>query len=234
MPKNHLPTSAGKSARRERASGKVKKVFIIEDHPVSRDGLTRIIASEKGLEVCGQVGSAMQGAEAIAKLKPDLVLLSVSLPDRNVLEVLKRIRAVHSAVKVLVLSMQDEAIYATGVLRAGGDGYIVKTEDPDEIVTAIKNVLSGQLYVSEAVLARQTHKPTERNRPRSLSVLSDSQLQILALLGHGASYPEIAKRLRLSPLAVSSGCKAIRKVLRLKSENALIRYAVCWIELGIK
>jgi DNA-binding NarL/FixJ family response regulator len=233
MLKSPLRSSRVNSHPGKPANSNVKKIFIVDDHPVFREGLAQVIAAEKGLEVCGQLGSAAEGVEGTARLKPDLVLLDISLPDRNGLEVIKLIRAAHPGVKVLVISMHDEALYANRVLRLGGDGYIMKQEDPSEVVTAINDVLNGHIYVSEAVLDGKKAKPAQENRSNSLGVLSDSQLEILELLGQGASYAEIGKNLRLSPLAVGSECEGIRKALRLKSENALIRYAVCWVELGV-
>jgi DNA-binding NarL/FixJ family response regulator len=235
MPKNNLRESTVRRSQTKPPDGRVKKVLIVDDHPVFREGLAQVIEAEKDLAVCGQVGSAAQGVEGTARLKPDVVLLDITLPDRNGLEIIKLIRAARPGVKVLVISMHDEALYANRVLRLGGDGYIMKQEDPSEVVTAINDVLEGHIYVSEAVLAGQKGKTAEPNHTTSpLNALSDSQLEILELLGQGASYAEMSKRLGLSLLAVGSECETMRKALQLKSENALIRYAVCWVELGIK
>lgn len=215
-------------------NGKAKKVLIVDDHPVFREGLAQIIAAEHDLSVCGLVGSAAQGVEGTSRLKPHVVLLDVTLPDRSGLEVIKQIRSAHPGVKVLVVSMHDEALYANRVLRLGGDGYIMKQEDPGEVVTAIHDVLRGHIYVSEAVLTGQKPNAAKPDSGNLLDSLSDAQLEILELLGQGATCAEIGERLGLNTLAVASECEAIRKALRLKSENALIRYAVCWVEIGLK
>jgi DNA-binding NarL/FixJ family response regulator len=217
----------------KRSNGHAKKVLIVDDHPVFRGGLAQIISAEPDLVVCGQAASASQGIEGTARLKPDIVLLDISLPDRSGLEVLKSIRSAHRGAKVLVVSMHDEALYADRVLRLGGDGYIMKQEDPGEIVTAIRDVLDGHIYVSEGVLNRGKPKPSKQVASR-LDALSDHQLELLEMLGQGISYAEIGKHLGLNTLAVASECEAIRKQLRLKTDNALIRYAVCWVELGVK
>ncbi len=214
-------------------NGTVKKVLIVDDVPEFRRGVAQIIANEQDLQVCGEVGSGDQGIEGTARLKPDIVLLEVKLPDRRGLEIIREIRSAHPGVKVLVVSTYDEALYANRVLRLGGDGYIMKQEEPEEVITAIHDILSGHIYVSETVLARQNRQVAKSDRGREVEALSDSQLEILELLGKGASYSEIGKTLGVSPLGVGAECEAMRKALGLKSENALIRYAVCWVETGL-
>lgn len=142
------------------------------------------------------------------------------------------IRAAHPQVKVLIVSMHDEALYANRVLRLGADGYIMKQEDPSEVVTAVHDVLAGHIYVSEGVLDAGDRKASKSGDASPLDALSDSQLEILEILGKGKTCAEIGKVLGLSSLAVASECEEMRKHLRLKSDNALIRYAVCWVETG--
>src|SRR5208283_1995201 len=124
-----------------------KKIYLVEDHPTFRQGVIQILNSEKYLKVCGAAGTVNQALPAIARTKPDLVLVDISLPGRSGLELIKELRSVDRKVKLLVISMHDEALYAARVLRAGGDGYIMKQEDPDEIVRAIRDVLAGRIYV---------------------------------------------------------------------------------------
>jgi len=225
------PIPGVKETSKKRANGKPKKVLIVDDHPLFREGLAQVISSEHGLVVCGRAGTAAQGIEGTTRLKPDIVLLDISLPDRSGLEIIKVLRQTHPGVKILVISMHDEALYANRVLRLGGDGYIMKQEDPGEVVTAIQDILGGHIYVSEGVMGGRKSKPAKPEPARPLDALSDSQLEILELLGQGATYTEIAERVGLNALAVASQCEEIRKQLGLKSDNALIRYAVCWIEL---
>jgi DNA-binding NarL/FixJ family response regulator len=141
-----------------------KRVFIVEDHPVFREGLVQIINDESDLTVCGQAEDAEQAIEAIPGLKPDLVLVDITLPGKSGFELIKEVRAQNGSVKLLVLSMHDEALYADRVLRAGGDGYIMKQEDPEEVVHAIRDVLGGHIYVSEQVLAKRTKGAPNRKR----------------------------------------------------------------------
>jgi DNA-binding NarL/FixJ family response regulator len=210
-----------------------KKIYLVEDHPTFRQGLIQILNSEKHLTVCGAAGTADQAFPAIVRTKPDLVLVDISLPGRSGLELIKEIRSVDRVVKLLVISMHDEALYAARVLRAGGDGYIMKQEDPDEIVQAIRDVLDGHIYVSEEVLeSTRGGKPYPRSeqKTRPLDQLTDSELEILELLGHGKSSREIARKLHLSERSVTAARSQLRRKLSLKNAQALFRYAVCWVE----
>jgi DNA-binding NarL/FixJ family response regulator len=212
-----------------------RKVFIVEDHPVFREGLVQVINSEDDLTVCGEAADAEQALEAIPSLKPDLVLVDISLPGKSGLELIKDLRARNGRVKLLVLSMHDEALYADRVLRAGGDGYIMKQEDPEEVVHAIRDVLGGRIYVSEQILAGgKKGAPARGSEPKSrpLGQLTDVELEVLELLGEGKTNLEIARQLHFRPGTASAHCTQIKRKLNLRSANALIRYAVCWVEGG--
>ena len=212
-----------------------KSIFIVEDHPIFREGLAQLVRSENGLSICGSAGTGAQALKAIGRLQPDLVLVDISLPDKNGLELIKAWRAAKRKFKILAISMHDEALYADRVLRAGGDGYIMKQEDPTEVIHAIHDVLNGHIYVSERVLLAPA-KPRSRHhrakRGSRLDCLSDLQLEVLECLGQGKSNEEIAAQLELSGKRVAAELAEIRKRLKLKTINALIRFAVCWIEAG--
>src|ERR1039458_8550368 len=213
----------------------IKKVFLVEDHPVFREGLVQIINSEGGVRGGGTGERAEHALEVIPSLKPDLVLVDISLPGKSGLELIKDLRARNGGVKLLVLSMHDEALYADRVLRAGGDGYIMKQEDPEEVVHAIRDVLGGHIYVSEQVLVggmKGTQARDSKPKSRPLGQLMDVELEVLELLGEGKTNLEIARQLHFRPGAVSAHCTQIKRKLNLKSTNALIRYAVCWVEGG--
>ena len=213
-----------------------QRIYIVEDHPVFREGLVQIISGEKDLSVCGEAGDADHALQAIARLKPDLVLVDITLPGKSGLELIKELRSRNSQVRILVVSMHDEALYADRVLRAGGDGYIMKQEDPEEIVHAIRDVLGGHIYVSEEVLAstaKASLKRTAKPETRPLDQLTDLELNILELLGRGKNSQEIARQLHLDVRKIIAHCAQMRKKLRLKSDNALVRYAVFWVEDGV-
>ena len=211
------------------------KVFIVEDHPVFREGLVQVLRGEKDLTVCGKAGNATEALREIARLKPDIVLVDITLPGKSGLELIKTLRSVDRKIKLLVVSMHDEALYAARVLRVGGDGYIMKQEDTDEIIHAIRDVLKGHVYVSEQVLAslpRPCPKRGSKAKTRPLDELTDQELEILELLGKGKSNRQIARELQLAPRRAVAYCAQMKKKLKLKSLNELIRYAVCWVESG--
>ncbi len=228
--------SRGKLPQMKRqASANLKKVVLVEDHPVYAEGLVEIIKGEPGLAVCGQAGSAEEALRDIPGLTPDLVLVDITLPGMSGLDLIKRLRPKYPEIKLLVISMREEQLYAARVLRAGGDGYVMKQQDPEEIVDAIRDVLAGRIYVSEEVLAGGSNLPGKsQSQPadRPIDRLSDSELEILGLLGAGKSNTEIASQLRLTTRSLTAHYGAMRKKLRLDSTNALIRFAVCWTGSG--
>lgn len=212
-----------------------KTVFIVDDHPVFREGLVQVIEGEVDLKVCGEAGDAEHALEAIPLCRPDVVVVDISLPGKSGLELIRAVRSLNGGVKLLVVSMHDEALYADRVLRAGGDGYVMKQEDPHEIVRAIRDVLDGRIYVSEEVFSVRP-KPASRRgsgvKDRPLAQLTDAELEVLELLGQGRTNGEIARQLHLRAGTVAAHSAQIRRKLKLRSLNALIRYAVCWVETG--
>ena len=198
----------------KQASGQPKRIFLVEDHPVFRDGLAKLLNAESDLTVCGEAGDAKQG--------------------KSGLELIKDIRAADMPVKILVVSMFDEALYAQRVLRAGGDGYIMKQEDPAEIISAIRDVLDGHIYVTEDVFASEAARKPAQAETSELDLLTDTELEILELLGQGKSTHEISAELEIPGPEVSQHSGSIRRKLKLTSVNALIRYAVCWGEGSAK
>jgi DNA-binding NarL/FixJ family response regulator len=212
-------------------NGSQHRIFLVEDHPVFRDGLAKLLNAEEDLGVCGEAGDAKTALKEIRRLKPDLAVVDLGLPGKSGLELIKEIRALKLPVKLLVVSMFDEALYAQRVLRAGGDGYIMKQEDPQEIILAIRDVLAGRIYVSEDVFARTTLKHSSEEEPEgALDQLTDSELEVLEQLGQGRSAKEIASQMQLPNAEVNAQIASIRSKLKLKSDNALVRYAVCWVE----
>jgi len=209
-----------------------RRIFIVDDHPVFRDGLAGVIRQAQGLSICGEADNAQSALAAIERLKPELVLLDLSLPGRGGLELIKDLRAVRPETAVLVISMHDEALYAERVLRAGGQGYIMKQEGPERMLEAIRMVLAGQIYLSGKMSSRILGVLTGRRTETApaISQLTDRQLEILQLTGEGKDSHVIAKMLHLSFKTVDAHRAQIRERLGLKNYTELISYAARWVE----
>jgi DNA-binding NarL/FixJ family response regulator len=194
-----------------------------------------MVNGEKDLMVCGEAGDAESALSAIQSLRPDLVLVDITLPGESGLDLIKKVRVSEPGTKMLVISMHDEALYADRVLRAGASGYIMKQEDPDEIVHAIRDVLGGHIYVSEEVLGKRAIAPSGYQGKAingALEQFTDEELEILECLGLGKTRREIGKLLNLSSSSVAARCARIKEKLKLRDSNELIRYAVSWVENG--
>ena len=215
---------------KSKAAVQQHRIFLVEDHPVFRDGLAKLLNAEPDLTVCGEAGDARQGLKSIRKLKPELAVVDLAMPGKSGLELIKEIRALKLEIKLLVVSMFDEALYAQRVLRAGGDGYIMKQEDPHEIVLAIRDVLAGRIYVSEDVFDQGLRKRAPEKDAGSLDLLTDSELEVLEALGQGKTSDEIALMVGLTKLEANTHINSIRRKLKQDSLNSLIRFAVCWVE----
>jgi DNA-binding NarL/FixJ family response regulator len=223
-----MPTTA----RPKQPDGKKDKaaVLIVDDHPVVRHGLAQFINQENDLFVIGQSGDAHEAMKAIEDLQPDVVMADLSLRDRPGLELIKDIEAKHPKLPVLVLSMHDESLWAERVLRAGARGYIMKQEATDKVVTAIRRVMTGEIWVSDSIAARMLQK-LSKGRPTAgegspLEALTDRELVIFQMVGLGLSVKEIAGRLSLSAKTVEAHREHIKEKLNLKSSVELLRYAI--------
>ncbi|MFZ4595997.1 MAG: response regulator [Verrucomicrobiaceae bacterium] len=217
----------------KKASGPpAKKVFIVDDHPVFRDGLVRIASAIPGLVVCGEADNARDAFEAISKQDPDLVLMDVNLPGKSGLELLQDVQAVRPELPVLVISMHDEKLYAERVLRAGGRGYIMKQEGPDKMREAIAKVLNGQVYASErttAAILDAFSRPRSSESTSTVGKLTDRELEILRLTGQGKDNRAISLDLHISLKTVDTHRAHIREKLGVKNGTELIHYAVRWV-----
>jgi DNA-binding NarL/FixJ family response regulator len=208
-------------------------VLIVDDHPIVRQGLAQLINEEPDLQVCGQAEDAVEALQAIATLEPDLVIVDLSLKNTSGLELIKDIKVRHASLPVLTLSMHDEAIYAERALRAGARGYIMKHEAIDRVVTAIRRVLAGQIYVSEDLAANMVGKLVVGNSDSSkLSVerLSDRELEVFRLIGMGYGTREMAEGLHLSQKTIETYRAHIKEKLHLQDTNELLRTAIHWVK----
>jgi DNA-binding NarL/FixJ family response regulator len=210
-----------------------KRLLVIDDHPMMRNGLAQLIDNEGDLKVCGQADTAGQAINLAAKNKFDLALCDISLPDKNGLELIKDLRALHPDLPILVVSMHDELIYAERVLRAGGRGYIMKQEGGEKFIRAIRQVLAGQIYVSEKMSARILESfsgGAKKNADSPVAKLSDREFEVFELIGHGKGTREIAVQLHLSVKTVEVHRANIKAKLELKTATDLVRCAVRWAD----
>jgi DNA-binding NarL/FixJ family response regulator len=209
------------------------KVLVVDDHPMTRDGVTHLINKQPEMEVCANAGNPAGAFEAIGKLYPDLVLTDMTMPGRSGLEFIKDLLAAHPTLVILVLSMHDEAVYAERVLRAGARGYIMKEAGGEKLLTAIRRVLGGQVYLSDPMSAKildnlSGQKPRGSHSP--IQKLSDREFEIFQLIGQGKSTCDIATGLHISPKTVDVHRSHIKEKLDLTDATSLIRHAVRWVE----
>lgn len=218
---------------KQKDSRSPKRILIVDDHPMMRQGLAQLITNEPDLTVCCEADTAAQALELAGRQKPDLVLLDISLPDKNGLELIKDIRALRPEALILVVSMHDETLYAERVLRAGARGYIMKQEGGKKLMEAIRSVLDGRVYVSEKISSRilelfSGHRPEAAGSP--VERLTDRELEVFQMIGEGKGTREIAGNLHLSVKTVEVHRAKIKEKLKLKTATDLVRYATRWCE----
>jgi DNA-binding NarL/FixJ family response regulator len=220
-----------KLTRSRRATIARKAIFVVDDHPITRYGLTQLIDRTADLRVCGEAETAPQALAALKSARPDLVLADITLPGKSGLEFVKDMQAQYPGIPVLVMSMHDENIYAERVLRAGGRGYIMKSEGGDKILAAIRQVLLGTVYVSPSMSATLLDMLTRSHslaREPSPGLLSDREFEVFQLIGEGLSARQIGQRLNLSVKTIATHRQHIRQKLKLRTGPELIRQAVRW------
>ena len=209
------------------------KVLLVEDHPVMRQGLVMLIEQENDLTVCGEAEDVHGALEAIDQQGPNIVVVDISLKESSGLELIKDIKVRWPDLAVLVLSMHDESFYAERALRAGARGYVTKAEASAKVIDGIRQVLSGNVYVSEKVaskmLTRLVGAGTDLEK-FPIDSLSDREFQIFELIGQGVETRDIAKQLHVSVKTVEAHREHIKKKLNLDSATELLKYAVQWVQ----
>src|SRR5436305_3451888 len=213
-------------------SPEAKRMVIVDDHPLFRKGLQELIHSDSSFAVCGEAGNASEAMEVIRKLHPDLVIVGLSLPGANGIELIKNIRAEFAKLPILVLSMHDESLYALRALRAGAEGYVMKHEAMANVIQAIREVFSGRPYLSPAMAAQVITKFAHRQaegEADAVERLSDRELEILELIGKGNDVRQIAKLLHLSPKTVETHRAHIKEKLNLQNARQVTHFAVQWV-----
>ncbi len=219
-------------------SGTTKRtVLIVDDHPIVRQGLAQLINQEKDLEVCGQAEDAHEAMQAIRQLQPDMVIVDIALKDTSGMELIKDLKVQYPDLPVLTLSMHDEAIYGERALRAGARGYIMKQEATEKVVTAIRRVLAGEVYVSNGMAAKMVSKLVgggARTTGSPADVLSDRELEVFRMIGEGYGTREMAEKLHLSIKTIETYRAHIKDKLNLQDANELLRFAIQWVNAGLQ
>src|ERR1039457_264050 len=211
------------------SSASPKRIFLVDDHPLVREWLTNLINQQPGLRVCGEAESGPQARERILALKPDVAVVDISLKDSSGIELIKDLKQSCPGVAVLVLSMHEESHYAERALRAGARGYIMKRETATKVITALRQVLEGKLYMSESLavaMAAQFVAGKALATGSLVEQLSDRELEVFELLGDGRGTRQIAQSLGVSIKTVQAYCARIKEKLNLASATELVREAV--------
>lgn len=215
----------------------MSNILLVDDHPLLREGLGRLIDAEPGLRVCGMAGTVQEAVALVDAKHPDLVITDLTLPGRNGLELIKDLGATHPELPIIVLSMHDELIYAERVLRAGGRGYVMKDTPPDRLLEAIHVVLQGGVFASQIVTNHFLKALSSGKTPSKpgfpLERLTDREIEVFELIGHAKSNHEIASRLGISPRTLDAHRAHIREKLGLGDSNELTRHAIRWVEIGM-
>ena len=207
------------------------RVFIVDDHPLVREGLTNLINAQDDVIVCGEAKDSAEAIDGIAKERPEVAVIDISLANESGLELIKNLVRQFPQVALIVLSMHDEALYAERALRAGARGYVMKHETSKSVLASIRHVLGGGLYVSERIANRIALRLTSSRRPVASSPverLSDRELEIFRLLGQGRSPSEIARDLNLSLKTVQAYCARAKEKFGITSLTELLRAAIQW------
>ena len=213
-----------------------RTVFVVDDHPIVREGLAQMINREPDLQVCGEAEEMHVAIKMIHDLRPEILIVDISLNGPDGLDLLKSIRARDPSLPVLILSMHDESIYAERALRAGANGYIMKQEATEKVLIALRRILNREIYVSARVASKMlrqfvgayvshaTHSPVDD--------LSDRELEVLRMMGDGYGTRQIAEALHLSVKTVESYQAHLKEKLSLKNSRELVQYAVQWVMSG--
>jgi DNA-binding NarL/FixJ family response regulator len=209
------------------------KVLIVEDHPVFRAMLVQLVEKELGMTVCGQADNTREAMRLIEQTHPDVAIVDITLDGPSGLELIKDLKARGSPVRVLVLSMHEESLYAERVLRAGAKGYISKREPPAEVVAAVRQVVAGQIYVSQRVngeILERLGRADKAVQPSGVDLLSDREIEVFQLLGYGLNSRKISERLVLEPTTVDSYRARIKEKLGIKNAAELYQRAGHWAQ----
>jgi DNA-binding NarL/FixJ family response regulator len=215
----------------ENSSQKKIRIVIIDDHPVVRHGLVRIIEQDERMDVCAEAEDAAAGLASIKQHRPDIAIIDISLKDISGLELIKWVKGLDFPVFMLVISIHDESIYAERALKAGAHGYLMKQESPDNIIKAIYRILDSEIYVSDSIVKRIMRRIARGDGDKGTIIdrLSDRELEVFQLIGKGFKPKQIAGQLCLSVKTIETYQSNLKQKLMLTSTSDLMRYAIQWL-----
>ena len=208
-----------------------RRIFIVDDHAMFRDGLRRLIDQEPDLTVCGDAPDAASGLNGIRESAPDLVIVDISLDTTSGIDLIKAVKRDHEDMPVLVVSMHSESLYGDRALRAGSRGYVMKSEPATTVVAAIRKVLSGNVHMSETMATLVVSKFVKGETdqiPSPLEALSDREMEVFRMLGQGKGTREIAQEMNVALPTISSFKNRIKEKLAFKNSTEMILYALQW------
>ncbi len=209
-----------------------RRISIIDDHPIVRQGISQLIDQEEDLVTCCQAGSAQEALEIMASCTPDVLLVDISLDGISGIELIKLLRQRQIMAPVLIISMHDETLYAERALRSGAKGYVMKQEATEKVLTAIRQVLRGEIYLSERMQGKILQRIINGDEGglSAIDLLSDRELEVFRLIGHGYSTSDISRELKRSIKTVETHRAHLKDKLSLKNAAELTHFAVQWIE----
>ena len=208
------------------------KILVVDDHPLVRQGIAQFINQEKDMHVCGEASDGNEALSVIESMDPDLVIVDIEMKGLSGMELVRNMKTHYPKVPVLMLSMHDESLYAERALRAGARGYLMKEEDPEKVVEAIRIVLNGDVYVSEKATSKILKLLSDskaHDHGTSVDRLSDRELEVFRMIGEGYRTRHIASKLILSAKTVESYKARLKQKLMLKDAAELARYAAEWV-----
>ncbi len=214
------------------------RIFIVDDHPIFRKGLIQLINEESDMEVCGEAEDVFSATHKVRQLKPDLVIADITLKDTSGLELIKFIQDNNLNIPSLVLSMHDEKVYAERALVTGARGYIMKQEMSGQVTTAIRQIISGKIYISESMndrllsnfLAKGGEAGKKNIDDDPASMLTGRELEIFRLIGKGYTRKDIAESLNLNVNTIGTYRERIKEKMNISSSNELLSYAIKWVQ----
>jgi DNA-binding NarL/FixJ family response regulator len=209
-----------------------RRVFLVEDHPITREGFAQLLNYQDDLVVCGQAGTVAAALRDIPDAQPDLIIMDVSLPDGHGIELVKDLQTRYPHLRILMLSMHDESLYAERALQAGARGYVMKQEATATVMTAIRQVLQDETYLStkmQRIIVQRFAGKLPPDQVSEMEHLTDRELEVLELIGRGQSTSQIARQLRISISTVETHRAHLKEKLHTQTGPELVRRAIEWV-----